>query len=73
MLINANRQGAKEVNPLSAMQEQAALNVLALQNGSSQDAHDTAMANLVAYHNGDESAANATLKTLLDKRRRGKR
>jgi len=73
MLINANRQGAKEVNPLSAMQEQAGLNVLALQNTASQDEHDTAMANLVAYHNGDERAANATLQTLLAKRRKGKR
>ena len=73
-----------EISPLEAQHNTSALSVLDAKNALSfavgptdqaaaQDAHDTAMANLVALHGGDQEAAMATLSGVDYERRMGKK
>jgi len=88
MLVNSNRQGARDVNPKKAMQVQVALNYL-----KAIDEHDRAMnqstdfrrldaaknnlqtakQSLLHYHEGDESAASQSVSEADELRTKGKR
>ena len=88
MLVNSNRQGAKDVNPKKAMQIQVALDYLkALDEhgravGQSTDFRkldaaktrlQTAKQSLLHYHDGDQSAASQTVDEADQLRIQGKR
>jgi hypothetical protein len=84
MIINKRSQGVvREIDNNTAQQEAAAKRVLDARQTMNfatpeemprlQDKHDTHMADLVALHEGDQGAAEATLSGVAWMQSRGKR
>lgn len=88
MLVNANRQGAKDINPKAGMKHQVGLEYLqavdrhgvAINQSTDfrrlMDAKDKLAAakdRLLHYHDGDIDAANATLDEVDNLRLKGKK